>query len=79
MQSHTARRIFARFAEVRDATEPSYSRVRDYVRSRRPEIDVEADRRSEAFIPKEDAPGAEAEVNFGTSPKRSPATEESIC
>lgn len=64
-QRHTARRVFARLAEEHGATELSYSTVRDYVRRRRPEIDLEAGRLPEVFIPKEHAPGAEAEVDFG--------------
>ncbi len=64
-QRHTARRIFARLAEEHDATDLSYSTVRDYVRRRRPEIDLEAGRLPEVFIPQEHAPGAEAEVDFG--------------
>ena len=43
----------------------SYSTVRDYVRVRRAQIDVEAGRRVEVFVPQEHAPGAEAEVDFG--------------
>jgi transposase len=39
--------------------------VRDYVRVRRAEIDVEAGRRVEVFVPQEHAPGAEAGVDFG--------------
>ena len=62
-QRHTARRVFARLADEHGATELSYSTVRNYVRSRRPEIEV--DRRQEAFVPQEHAPGAEAEVDFG--------------
>ena len=64
-QRHTARRVFARLAEEHNATELSYSTVRDYVRRRRLEIDMEAGRLPEAFIPQEHAPGAEAEVDFG--------------
>lgn len=64
-QRHTARRVFARLIEEHDASELSYSTVRDYVRRRRPEIDVEAGRRLEVFVPQEHAPGAEAEVDFG--------------
>ncbi len=64
-QRHTARRVFARLAEEHDATNLSYSTVRDYVRRRRPEINVEAGRLPEVFIPQEHAPGAEAEVDFG--------------
>ena len=64
-QRHTARRIFARLAEEHGATQLSYSTVRDYVRRRRPEINIEAGRLPEVFIPQEHAPGAEAEVDFG--------------
>ncbi|MDH6238549.1 transposase [Cryobacterium sp. CG_9.6] len=64
-QRHTARRVFARLADEEAATELSYSTVRNYVRRRRPEIDVEAGRLPEVFIPQEHAPGAEAEVDFG--------------
>jgi hypothetical protein len=39
--------------------------VRDYVRVRRAEIDLEAGRRVEAFIAQDHAPGVEAEVDFG--------------
>ncbi len=39
--------------------------MRDYVRVRRAEIDVEAGRRVEVFVPQEHAPGAEAGVDFG--------------
>ncbi|ODA90860.1 transposase [Leifsonia xyli subsp. xyli] len=64
-QRHTARRVLARLAEEDGAVELSYSTVRDYVRRRRPEIDVAAGRRLEVFVPQEHAPGAEAEVDFG--------------
>lgn len=64
-QRHTARRVFARLADEHGAKELSYSTVRDYVRLRRPEIDAEAGRLPEVFIPQEHAPGAEAEVDFG--------------
>ncbi|WP_115789412.1 IS21 family transposase [Arthrobacter silvisoli] len=64
-QRHTARRILARLIEEHDAELLSYSTVRDYVRVRRAQIDVEAGRRLEVFIPQEHAPGAEAEVDFG--------------
>lgn len=62
---HTARRIFARLAEEHGATELSYPTVRDYVRRRRPEINIEAGRLPEVFVPQEHAPGAEAEVDLG--------------
>ena len=64
-QRHTARRILARLIEEHDAEELSYSTVRDYVRVRRAQVDVEAGRRVEVFVPQEHAPGAEAEVDFG--------------
>lgn len=64
-QRHTARRILARLVGEHSAEELSYSTVRDYVRVRRAQVDVEAGRRVEVFIPQEHAPGAEAEVDFG--------------
>lgn len=64
-QRHTARRILARLIEEYGAEELSYSTVRDYVRVRRAQIDVEAGRRVEVFVPQEHGPGAEAEVDFG--------------
>lgn len=39
--------------------------VHEYVRVRRAQIDAEAGRRVEVFVPQEHAPGAEAEVDFG--------------
>ncbi|MFD1846980.1 IS21 family transposase [Arthrobacter flavus] len=64
-QRHTARRVLARLIEEHGAGDLSYSTVRDYVRVRRAEIDVESGRRVEVFVPQEHAPGAEAEVDFG--------------
>ena len=64
-QRHTARRIHVRLIEEHGATELSYSTVRDYVRIRRAQIDVEAGRRIEVMVPQEHAPGEEAEVDFG--------------
>ena len=64
-QRHTATRILARLAEEPEATDLSYSTVRDYVRLRRVEIEVAAGRRVDAFVPQGHAPGAEAEVDFG--------------
>ncbi len=64
-QKHTSRRVFARLADEHGASELSYSTVRNYVRIRRLEIDAEAGRRQEVFVPQEHAPGAEAEVDFG--------------
>jgi hypothetical protein len=39
--------------------------VRDYVRVRRAQIDVEAGLQVEVFVPQEHAPAAEAEVDLG--------------
>ncbi len=65
-QRHTATRILARLVEEHDATGLSYSTVRDYVRVRRAQIDLEAGRRVEdAFIAQEHAPGQDAGVDFG--------------
>lgn len=64
-QKHTARRVHARLVEEHGAQQLSYSTVRNYVRVRRAQIDVEAGRRLEVFVPQEHAPGAEAEVDFG--------------
>ena len=64
-QRHTATRILARLVDEHGATELSYSTVRDYVRVRRAQIDVEAGRRIEVFVQQEHAPGEEAEVDFG--------------
>ncbi|MGO1316994.1 MAG: IS21 family transposase, partial [Cellulomonadaceae bacterium] len=64
-QRHTATRILARLRDEHGATDLSYSTVRDYVRIRRAQIDLEAGRRVEAMVPQDHAPGAEAEVDFG--------------
>jgi len=65
-QRHTATRVLARLVEEYDAKGLSYSTVRDYVRVRRAQIDLEGGRRVEAFIAQEHAPGEEAaEVDFG--------------
>ncbi|WP_220658546.1 IS21 family transposase [Tsukamurella sp. TY48] len=64
-QRHTATRIRERLAIEHGAEELSYSTVRDYVRVRRAQIDLEAGRRTEVFIAQDHAPGAEAEVDFG--------------
>jgi|GEM_PF-41768 len=64
-QRHTATRILARLRDEHDATDLSYSTVRDYVRIRRGQIDLEAGRRVETMVPQDHAPGAEAEVDFG--------------
>lgn len=64
-QRHTATRVLARLVEEHDAAGLSYSTVRDYVRVRRAEIDVEGGPRVEAFIAQDHAPGEEGEVDFG--------------
>ncbi|MGW4095166.1 IS21 family transposase [Nocardia sp. NPDC004750] len=64
-QRHTARRVLARLVEEHGARQLSYSTVRDYVRIRRAQIDLEAGRRIEAFVPQQRLPGQEAEVDFG--------------
>ncbi|WP_029136889.1 IS21 family transposase [Nakamurella lactea] len=65
-QRHTATRILARLIDEHAATDLSYSTVRDYVRIRRAQIDLEAGRRVEdVFIAQDHAPGQEAEVDFG--------------
>ena len=64
-QHHTATRILARLRDEHGATDLSYSTVRDYVRVRRTQIDLEAGHRVEAMVPQDHAPGAEAEVDFG--------------
>jgi transposase len=64
-QRHTARRIHARLVDEHDLTDITYSTVRDYVRTRRPQIWAEAGRGVEqAFVPQIHEPGAEAEVDF---------------
>lgn len=64
-QRHTATRIHHRLLDEHRA-DVSYGSVRDYVRARRPVIEIEAGRRRvEAFVPQVHAPGAEAEVDFG--------------
>jgi hypothetical protein len=61
-QRHTAQRIFDRLVEEHGAV-LSYSTVRQYVKTRRLEIEQEAGKRGgEVFIPQDHAPGAEAEV-----------------
>ncbi len=64
-QRHTATRILARLIEEHDADGLSYSTVRDYVRVRRAQVDLEAGRRVLAFVAQEHAPGEDAEVDFG--------------
>jgi transposase len=64
-QRHTARRVLARLVDEHDATEVSYSTVRDYVAKRRTEIAIEAGRQlMDGFVPQTHPAGAEAEVDF---------------
>lgn len=64
-QRHTARRVHARLVDEFGHTEMRYPTVRDYVRRRRPEIELVAGaRRAEAMVPQTHQPGAEAEVDF---------------
>lgn len=64
-QRHTATRIHHRLLDEHGAN-VSYGSVRDYVRARRPQIEIDAGRRTvQAFVPQVHAPGAEAEVDFG--------------
>jgi len=64
-QRHTATRIHHRLLDEHDA-DVSYGSVRDYVRARRVQIEIEAGRRTvQAFVPQLHAAGAEAEVDFG--------------
>nr|WP_154674386.1 IS21 family transposase [Nakamurella lactea] len=65
-QRHTAKRIFDRLLDERDAAGISYRMVRDYVGPRRKEIRVEAGRDPAAvFVPQTHVPGREGEVDFG--------------
>ena len=64
-QRHTATRIWNRLLDEH-AVEVGYATVRDYVRTRRPQIALAAGRYlQEAMVPQDHAPGAEAEVDFG--------------
>jgi transposase len=64
-QRHTARRVLARLVDEHGVGDVTYSTVRDYVRMRRVEINVEAGRCvEEAFVPQTHEPAAEAEVDF---------------
>jgi transposase len=64
-QRHTARRVLARLVDEHDAVGLSYSTVRDYVRTRRPQILAEAGKPLElGFVPQTHEPGVEGEVDF---------------
>lgn len=66
-QKHTIDRIVQRLAAERDFERASYSTVRDYVRRRRPQVELEAKqgrRHLEGTVPQEKRPGEEAEVDF---------------
>lgn len=66
-QRHTIDRILQRLAAEHDFEHASYSTVRDYVRKRRPQVELEARegrRHLEGTVPQEKRPGEEAEVDF---------------
>ena len=66
-QRHTAKRVFERLCDERDA-QVSYSYVAKYVSRRRAEITAEDRGRAAGlagFVPQAKEPGAEAEVDFG--------------
>lgn len=63
-QRHTARRVWARLIDEHGVRDVSYATVRDYVRVRRVEINAEAGRCEEAFVPQTHKPGKEAEVDY---------------
>src|ERR1700731_3996361 len=66
-QRHTARRVFERLRDERDA-QVSYSTVAKYVQRRRAGIAAAAragDGGVDGFVPQAKEPGAEAEVDFG--------------
>ena len=64
-QRHTARRILARLVDEHQASDLSYSTVRDYVRKRRPQIAAEAGQPTEeGYVPQTHPPAAEGEVDF---------------
>jgi hypothetical protein len=57
--------VLARLVDEHEASDLSYSTVRDYVANRRPEILAESGRQmGEAFVPQTHLPAAEAEVDF---------------
>jgi transposase len=65
-QRHTVKRIYTRLIAEFEATDISYSALRDYVSKRRPEIWVEQGRGpAQVFVPQHHPPGLEAEVDFG--------------
>ncbi|MEU5609487.1 IS21 family transposase [Streptomyces sparsogenes] len=66
-QKHTIDRVLQRLAAEHDFEHASYSTVRDYVRKRRPQVELEAKegrRHLEGTVPQEKQPGEEAEVDF---------------
>jgi transposase len=66
-QKHTIDRILERLAGERDFEHASYSTVRNYVRRRRLQIELEARQgreHLEGTVPQEKQPGEEAEVDF---------------
>lgn len=63
-QRHTARRVWVRLIDEHGVRDISYATVRDYVRVRRVEINAEAGRCEEAFVPQTHNAGEEAEVDY---------------
>ncbi|MFJ8637486.1 IS21 family transposase [Streptomyces sp. NPDC093568] len=63
-QRHTAKRIGARLQEEFGVTLP-YTTVRDFVTARRRAIAAEGGVPAEGFLVRHNAPGADAEVDFG--------------
>ncbi|MBT2399783.1 IS21 family transposase [Streptomyces sp. ISL-100] len=66
-QKHTIDRVLERLAGEHDFEQASYSTVRDYMRKRRPLLELEAKegrRHLEGMVPQEKKPGEEAEVDF---------------
>jgi transposase len=66
-QKHTIDRVLERLAGEHDFEQASYSTVRDYIRKRRPQLELEAKegrRHLEGMVPQEKRAGEEAEVDF---------------
>ncbi|MFI9823397.1 ATP-binding protein [Streptomyces sp. NPDC052013] len=66
-QKHPIDRILERLAREHDFEQASYSTVRDYVRKRRPQLDLESKEgrwHLEGMVPQEKRPAKEAEVDF---------------
>lgn len=66
-QRHTIDRVLERLAGEHEFEQASYSTVRDYMRKRRPLLELEAKagrRHLEGMVPQQKQPGEEAEVDF---------------